>query len=90
MHAQMTADGCYAQVEMLNMEEIINLVKKHNIINQKWSAGCSLFQNALDKAKCFMLFKHIMKKVKDCGFHAWETASRWYERLVAFNSIQIL
>jgi hypothetical protein len=26
-----------------------------------------------------------MKKVKDCGFHAWETASRWYERLVAFT-----
>ena len=23
MHAQMTVDGCYAQVEMLNVEEMI-------------------------------------------------------------------
>ena len=86
MHAQMTADGCYAQVEMLNMEKIISYVKQHNIINQKWSAGCSLFQNALDKAKSFMLFKYIMKQIKNSGFHAWEVASGWFDRLKSFTA----
>jgi hypothetical protein len=27
-----------------------------------------------------------MKKIKNCGFHAWETASIWYDRLTAFTA----
>ena len=80
-----TADGDYAQVNMLNMEDMKKIVRELNIINQKWSAGCSLFQNALDKAKSYMLLNHIVKNVKTKGFHQHQSPPRWYDRLKAFT-----
>lgn len=80
-----TADGDYAQVNMLNMEVMKKIVRDFNIINMKWSAGCSLFQNALDKAKSYMLLNYVIRNIKAKGFHPHETPPRWWDRLKAFT-----
>ena len=81
-----TADGDYAQVNMMNLDKIKQMVREMGLIDMKWSAGCSLLQNALDKAKSYMLMNKIVDDIKNIkGFHAHETPPTWYERLQNFT-----
>ena len=76
-----TVDGDYPQIKDLK-----TMIRELHIVKQKWSAGCSLFQNALDKAKSYMLLKAIVDKIKSYGFHQHETPPRCYDRLKSFAS----
>lgn len=70
---------------MLRLPKIIELVRKHKIVSMKWSAGCSLLQNALDKALSYLLFKIFCKQIKKDGFRPHDTPPLWYARLEYFT-----